>query len=327
MLAPPLYVERLQIAYKSVSSAIEQLSSSSLIPADPAWLEQHSAKCLFQPVDSATPVATIGVAGNSGARPSPPPVVRCIASVCFETITQIDLKITRSAHPNVLYIGTLASAPTPWRLSQLQNAANLLHEGLLALNLLLERARRLAIDSTSTCLPAKETLSSTASSNSSLVVAASAPVASLPAACNQSPLRQTGGITSPSSSSSNPKLLPLLPTLYHRSLVQEALSKMQLARRTLECPARWSVADLLALRRDHPLNPPLAPEMAISFFVEETRLCLALYVIAQVGAPPSVRYEIAQSQVLESSLPSLLLLLPRLRAAIRVLEQLSCETL
>ena len=110
--------------------------------------------------------------------------------------------------------------------------------------------------------------------------------------------------------------------------MQEALSKLQLARRTLECPARRSVADLLALRRDHPLNPPLAPEMALSFFVEETRLCLALYVLAQVGAPPApARLEIAHSQMLESALPSLLVVLPRLRAAIRLLEQLSCETL
>ena len=115
MLAPPLYVERLKIAYNSVNSAVEQLSTSSLIPADPAWLEQHSAKCLFQPLDSAIPVGTTGVAGNSGGRPSPPPVVRCIASVCFETITQIDLKISRSTHPNILYIGTLASAPTHFR--------------------------------------------------------------------------------------------------------------------------------------------------------------------------------------------------------------------
>ena len=86
MLAPPLYVKRLQISHKSVNSAVEQLSTLSLIPADPAWLEQHSTKCLFQPVDSAIPLGTIGVADNSGGRSSQPPVVRCIASARLETI-------------------------------------------------------------------------------------------------------------------------------------------------------------------------------------------------------------------------------------------------
>ena len=158
------------------------------------------------------------------------------------------------------------------------------------------------------------------------MVAAFAPIASLTVG-NQSPHCQTSAITNPS----KPKLLPFLLTLYHRSLLQKTLSKLQLARRTLECPARSSVADLLALRRDHSLNPPLAPEMALSLFVEETRLCLALFVLAQVGVngvpPAPVQLEIALWPVLESALPSLLVLLPRLRAVIRLFEQLSCEIL
>lgn len=346
MLAPPLYTERLTLASNSVKSAVEQLCASSSVPADPAWLEQHSAKCLLQPIDSAVPTGPSGAAAasSSGGRPSAsasaPPVVRCIASVCFETIAQLDLKISRATHPNAApYIGTLAPAPTPWRLPQLQNAANLLHEALLALDLLRERARRLTTDSTritssndaaAVMIGASVAPRSAATSSSSPVgvgpLAAAAPFS--PAKTGQSQAHQTM-----SSSNTNPKLqqqliLPLLPTLYHRPLLQEALSKLQLARRTLECPTRRSVAELLALRRDHPLSPPLPSDLALSLFVDGTRVCLALYLLAQVGAAPATgRLEIVHLQVLESALPSLLVVLPRLRAVIRLLEQLSCETL
>lgn len=328
MLAPPLYVERLTLASKSVNSSVEHLCASTLIPVDPAWLEQHSSKCLFQPLDSTAPTGPTAASGSSGGRPSAPPVARCIASICFETVTQLDLKISRSPHPNALYIGALASTPTPWRLPQLQNAANLMHEALLALNLLLERARRLTSDSTSQSPKATPSAAATISnSSSSGVLAAAAALAPAPtagASAGQSPRHQKSG----NASASNAKLLPLLPTLYHRSLVHEALSKLQLARRTLECPTRRSVAELLALRQKHPLSPPLPADMALSLFVEETRLCLALYMLAQLGASPApARLEIVHSQVLESALPSLLVVLPRLRTAIRLLEQVSCETL